>query len=95
MLGTVKWFDIKKGYGFLLNPEGQDVFLHFTNIVGDGFRSVRDGDKVEFEQMDGPKGLYATHVKRVHVKRERPSDRPAEHTAMRSPQPQMAQRNAL
>jgi len=69
MLGTVKWFDTKKGYGFLLNPEGRDVFVHFTCIRGDGFRILRDGEKVEYEQAEGPKGLLALNVRRVSTPR--------------------------
>lgn len=87
MLGMVKWFDVKKGYGFLLNPDDQDVFVHFTSIVGGGFRALRDGEKVEFEQVEGPKGLYATNVKHVHVRKERPGDTPAQ------PQHQLARGN--
>jgi CspA family cold shock protein len=63
--GTVKWFDSKKGFGFILNPEGTDVFVHFSSIDGDGFRSLKDGEKVEFEQVSGAKGLSAQAVKRV------------------------------
>lgn len=63
--GTVKWFDIKKGFGFIVNAEGKDVFVHFSVIEGDGFRSLKDGEVVEYEQFDGPKGLSAKNVKRV------------------------------
>jgi CspA family cold shock protein len=63
--GTVKWFDSKKGFGFILNPEGTDVFVHFSSILGDGFRSLKDGEHVEFEQVTGAKGLAAQAVKRV------------------------------
>jgi CspA family cold shock protein len=63
--GTVKWFDSKKGFGFLLNAEGKDVFVHFSTIEGDGFRSLKDGELVEFEQDQGPKGLLAKNVRRV------------------------------
>jgi cold shock protein len=63
--GTVKWFDSKKGFGFILNPEGTDVFVHFSSIVGDGFRSLKDGEHVEYEQVTGAKGLAAQAVKRV------------------------------
>ena len=65
VIGTVKWFDSKKGFGFLLNAEGKDVFVHFSSIEGDGFRALKDGEKVEFEQIEGPKGLSAKAVKRV------------------------------
>ncbi len=64
-IGTVKWFDSKKGFGFILSPEGKDVFVHFSSIEGDGFRSLKDGEQVEYEQLDGEKGLLAKSVKRV------------------------------
>ena len=63
--GTVKWFDVKKGFGFIINPEGQDVFVHFSSIEGDGFRTLKDGDQVQYEQVDSGKGLAARNVKRV------------------------------
>jgi cold shock protein len=63
--GTVKWFDVKKGFGFILNPEGKDVFVHFSSIEGDGFRTLKDGDQVEYEEIDSGKGLAARNVKRV------------------------------
>lgn len=63
--GTVKWFDSKKGFGFIVGPEGKDVFVHFTRIEGDGFRSLRDGEQVEYEHTQGEKGLLATSVKRL------------------------------
>lgn len=62
--GTVKWFDAKKGFGFILNAEGKDVFVHFSTIHGDGFRSLKDGEAVEYEQLEGPKGLLAKNVRR-------------------------------
>ena len=63
--GNVKWFDSKKGFGFIISPEGKDVFVHFSSIEGDGFRSLKDGEKVDYEQIQGEKGLLAQHVKRV------------------------------
>jgi CspA family cold shock protein len=65
--GTVKWFDSKKGFGFLLNADGKDVFVHFSSIDGDGFRALKDGEPVEFEQIEGPKGLSAKSVRRVEA----------------------------
>jgi cold shock protein len=65
--GTVKWFDSKKGFGFILSPEGKDVFVHFSSIVGDGFRALKDGEQVEYEQMQGEKGLLAKNVKRMEA----------------------------
>ena len=64
-VGTVKWFDVKKGFGFILSPDGKDVFVHYSSIEGDGFRCLKDGEKVEYEQIEGQKGLHALHVKRV------------------------------
>ena len=63
--GTVKWFDSKKGYGFILNAEGKDVFVHFSSIDGDGFKSLKDGEQVEYEELKGEKGLLAKTVKRL------------------------------
>ena len=65
-IGTVKWFDSKKGFGFLVNAEGRDVFVHFSCIEGDGFRSLKDGEQVEYEQITGDKGLSAKTVRRVN-----------------------------
>ncbi len=67
MHGTVKWFDSKKGYGFIVGPEGKDVFVHFSVIEGDGFRSLRDGEEVEYEFKQGDKGLLANTVKRLNA----------------------------
>jgi len=63
--GTVKWFDSKKGFGFILNTEGKDVFVHFSSIEGEGFRSLKDGEKVDYEQVQGNKGLSALHVRKA------------------------------
>jgi CspA family cold shock protein len=63
--GTVKWFDVKKGFGFIVNAEGKDVFVHFSSIEGDGFRTLKDGERVEYEQIDSAKGLSARSVKRI------------------------------
>ena len=68
--GAVKWFDPKKGYGFIVGPEGQYVFVHFSQILGDGFRSLKDGEAVEYEMAEGDKGLQAKDVKRVEVDAE-------------------------
>ena len=62
--GTVKWFDVKKGFGFIINPDGKDVFVHFSSIDGDGFRSLKDGELVEYEMIRGDKGLSAKNVRR-------------------------------
>ena len=65
--GTVKWFDSKKGFGFIVNPDGKDVFVHFSVIDGEGFRSLKDGEHVEYEEMQGEKGLLAKGVKRLEA----------------------------
>jgi CspA family cold shock protein len=63
--GTVKWFNSAKGYGFIQRESGEDVFVHFSAIVGDGYRSLEEGAKVSFEVKTGPKGLQAADVERV------------------------------
>jgi CspA family cold shock protein len=63
--GTVKWFNDDKGYGFICRAEGPDVFVHHSAIVGEGFRSLAEGDKVTFEIVEGPRGLMAAHVTRT------------------------------
>jgi CspA family cold shock protein len=61
-IGTVKWFDPKKGYGFIVGDEGQDVFVHYTSIVGNGFRALKDGESVDYELVKGEKGFQARNV---------------------------------
>jgi cold shock protein len=63
--GTVKWFNEAKGYGFIKRDDGPDLFVHYTNIVGTGFRTLKEEDKVEFEVSEGPKGLQAINVTKV------------------------------
>ena len=63
--GTVKWFNDSKGYGFISQEGGEDVFVHHTAIQMDGFRSLAEGDRVEFEVTRGPKGLQAANVRKV------------------------------
>ena len=62
--GTVKWFNDCKGYGFIKNEKGEDVFVHYSVNRGDGYRSLREGDLVAFECQTGPKGLQATKVEK-------------------------------
>lgn len=63
--GTVKWFNDKKGFGFVVDTDGKDVFVHYAVIVGKGFRSLDDGENVRFDYTDGPKGRKATRLERV------------------------------
>ena len=63
--GTVKWFNDSKGYGFITRPSGGDVFVHFSSIQGDGFRTLAEGDEVEFEVQKTDRGLQATNVIRA------------------------------
>ncbi|ABS61567.1 MULTISPECIES: cold shock domain-containing protein [Fervidobacterium] len=65
MKGTVKWFDSSKGYGFITGENGQDVFVHFSAIQMDGFKTLKEGDKVEFDIQNGQKGPQAANVKLV------------------------------
>ena len=60
--GTVKWFNAAKGFGFIQRETGEDVFVHFKEIVGEGYKTLNEGDKVTFEVTRGPKGLQATKV---------------------------------
>ncbi|MEA2165972.1 MAG: cold shock protein [Thermoanaerobaculia bacterium] len=60
--GTVKWFNDAKGFGFITSEKGEDVFVHFSAIQGNGFRSLAEGAQVEFEVTQGPKGLQAQNV---------------------------------
>ncbi len=60
--GTVKWFNNQKGYGFICNEEGKDVFVHYTGLNMEGFRTVSEGDEVEYEVVEGEKGPQAVNV---------------------------------
>ncbi len=62
--GVVKWFDLRKGYGFLVGPQNQDVFVHFSVIQGHGFRALRDGTTVVYDAVRSDKGWKATRVER-------------------------------
>jgi len=61
--GTVKWFNEKKGFGFLSQEDGEDVFVHYSSIQDEGFKTLQEGQAVEFEVQDGPKGPQAVNVK--------------------------------
>jgi cold shock protein len=63
--GQVKWFDPRKGFGFVIGPEGQDIFVHFSVIQGDGFRVLKDGSRVTYDAVKSDKGWKATRVVRV------------------------------
>ena len=63
--GTVKWFNAKKGYGFISDEAGKEIFVHFSALNMDGFKELKDGEKVEFEVVDGEKGPQAANVSRI------------------------------
>ena len=63
--GTVKWFNDAKGYGFISREDGEDVFVHYSSVEGDGFRSLSEGQAVEFDVEQGPKGPQAVRVRAI------------------------------
>ncbi|MCF8265513.1 MAG: cold shock domain-containing protein [Ignavibacteriales bacterium] len=63
--GSVKWFNSVKGFGFITQTDGEDVFVHFKSIVGDGYKSLEENDKVEFTVTNGAKGLQASEVRKI------------------------------
>ena len=63
--GTVKWFNGSKGFGFITREAGDDVFVHYNSIQGSGYKSLDEGDQVQFETEEGPKGLQATKVSKI------------------------------
>ncbi|PYM05269.1 MAG: cold-shock protein [Candidatus Rokuibacteriota bacterium] len=63
--GTVKWFNESKGFGFISQENGEDVFVHFSAIQGDGFKTLAEGESLEFDVTRGPKGLQAANVKKA------------------------------
>lgn len=63
--GKVKWFSNQKGYGFITTSEGKDVFVHYSTITGDGYKTLEEGAEVEFEVTQGPKGEQATNVSKA------------------------------
>ena len=67
--GVVKWFDPKKGFGFVINEKGEDVFVHYSSIDGDGFRCLRNGQVVEYQQVDTGKGLHGKDVQIAELKK--------------------------
>jgi CspA family cold shock protein len=66
-LGTVKWFNDAKGFGFIKQDNEADVFVHYSQIAGDGFRTLEEGQAVQFELREGPKGLFAENVSKVEA----------------------------
>jgi CspA family cold shock protein len=65
-VGKVKWFNESKGYGFIQQEENErDIFVHYSDIEGDGFRTLNEGDSVQFEPIEGPKGLQAKNVRKL------------------------------
>ena len=64
-IGHVKWFNNAKGFGFIKQDDGPDVFVHYSQIMGDGFRTLEEGDPVKFTLKQGPKGLFAEAVEKV------------------------------
>lgn len=63
--GTVKWFNAKKGYGFISDADGKDIFVHFSAIQMDGFKELKDGEAVTFDVLDGEKGPQAVNVRKI------------------------------
>ncbi len=63
--GTVKWFSNQKGYGFITQENGKDIFVHYSAVQGEGFKTLEEGQRVEFEVTQGPKGEQATNVRRA------------------------------
>ncbi len=65
MKGTVKWFNSEKGYGFITSEDGQDIFVHYSAISAEGFKSLNEGDEVEFEVTEGDRGPQASNVEKL------------------------------
>jgi CspA family cold shock protein len=69
MEGRIKWFNNSKGYGFIGCENGPDVFVHYSGIVGDGYRTLQEGDRVSFDLVQGPKGPQAANVVKVETEK--------------------------
>lgn len=86
--GVVKWFDPKKGFGFIVGPDSQDIFVHYTKIEGDGFRVLRDGTHVNYDAERSDTGWRATRVKRPdEVAGEAPAGEGGVEVTVRKPKP--------
>jgi len=72
--GTVKWFNNSKGYGFISDEEEHEIFAHFSSVEMDGFKTLKRGQHVEFELIDGPKGLQAQHIRLDEVEKTETAD---------------------
>jgi len=68
--GTVRWFDSKKGYGFIVNEKGKDVFVHYSSLQGEGFRALKQGQTVEYEEFESDNGLKSDNVRVVEEKQK-------------------------
>lgn len=79
--GVVKWFNDAKGFGFIQHTDGKDVFVHFSTIAAEGFKTLKDGEEVEYEFHEGPKGLQATKVLRVNPPAEQEQAESTDDTA--------------
>ncbi len=75
--GTVKWFNSRKGYGFIAAPDGTDVFVHYSGITGDGYKNLNEGDAVTFDIVEGEKGLRAANVVPAAAKSKPEKESPA------------------
>ena len=76
-VGLVKWYDCRKGYGFIVSQQGEDVLVHYSVIEGTGFRRLWDGEQVEYEALRRKQGLNATHVRRLNPDRPLPKKKDA------------------
>jgi CspA family cold shock protein len=69
VIGNVKWFNNAKGFGFIGRNDGPDVFVHYSGILGEGYRTLKEGDSVEFEIAEGPEGPQAANVRKINLKK--------------------------
>ncbi len=81
--GEVKWFDARKGFGFIVGPNGEDVMVHYSVIKGPGYRSLRDGSMVQYDAKKTDRGWKATHVERVGVVETKPDPESAKRSPRR------------